>query len=136
MHANKIKEVISTSLAPAAIGTYSQAIKAGNTVYISGQIGFDPTAMQLMNDTIDAEIHQMFRNMQAIAIMAKGTLEHVVKLTIYLTDMTHFPRVNEIMTEYFHEPYPARATIEVSGLPKTARVEADAIMILPQGENA
>src|SRR5476649_1947471 len=126
-----MKQVIQTDEAPQAIGTYSQAVKAGNHVYISGQIPLDPTTMEMVSGDIDAEIRRVFDNLSAIISAAGGHFADVVKLTIYLTDLAHFARVNEIMATYFALPYPARAVIGVSALPKGARVEADAIMKLP-----
>jgi reactive intermediate/imine deaminase len=124
-----MKQIISTPLAPAAIGTYSQAVRAGNTVYLSGQIGLDPASMQMV-DGIDAQIHQVFKNLAAVASAADGTLADVVKLNVFLTDLVHFPRVNEIMAQYFSEPYPARAAVGVASLPRGALVEADAVMVI------
>jgi len=124
------REIIHTDNAPKAIGTYSQAVKVGNTVYMSGQIPLDPQTMTLVNDTIEAEIHQVFRNLRAVAEAAGGGLKDVAKLNVFLTDLTHFPKVNEIMNEYFPEPFPARAAIGVAALPRGSRVEADAILVL------
>jgi len=123
-----MKTVIRTPEAPAAIGTYSQAVRAGNTVYLSGQIGFDPATMQLV-DGIDAQIDRVFRNLAAIARAAGLGLEHTVRMTVYLTDLAHFARVNEIMAKYLKEPYPARAAIGVASLPRGALVEIDAILV-------
>ena len=123
------KTIIQTADAPAAIGTYSQAVRAGDTVYLSGQIGLDPLAMQLV-DGIDAQIHQVFRNLAAVATAAGGTLGDVVKLNVFLTDLVHFPKVSEIMAQYFAAPYPARAAVGVAALPRGALVEADAVMVL------
>lgn len=123
-----MKKVIYTKEAPQAIGTYAQAIQVGNTVYISGQIPLIPEQMVLVSDDIDAQIHQVFKNLAAICRAAGGDLSHIVKLNIFLTDLTCFPRVNEIMAMYFSEPYPARAAIGVNALPKTAQVEMDAVM--------
>lgn len=124
-----MKTIIKTNDAPAAIGTYSQAVKAGNTVYLSGQIGLDPSAMQLV-EGIDHQIHRMFQNLQAVAIAAGGTLADVVKLNVFLTDLGHFAKVSEIMAHYFKEPYPARAVVGVASLPRGALIEADAVMVL------
>jgi reactive intermediate/imine deaminase len=124
------REIIHTDAAPAAIGTYSQAVKIGSTVYLSGQIPLDPKTMQLVNATIEDEIHQVFKNLRAVADAAGGSLAAVAKLNVFLTDLTHFPKVNEIMGQYFVEPYPARAAIGVAALPKGSRVEADAILVL------
>lgn len=123
------RTVITTDAAPAAIGTYSQAVRSGNTVYLSGQIPLDPRSMELV-EGIDAQIRQVFDNLQAVVSAAGGSFAQVVKLTIYLTDLSHFPRVNEIMAGYFQEPYPARAAIGVAALPKGAGVEMEAIMVL------
>jgi reactive intermediate/imine deaminase len=122
-----MKTIISTSNAPAAIGTYSQAVKAGSTVYLSGQIGLDPSTMQLV-DGIEAQIHQVFRNLSAVSHAAGGSMNDVVKLNVFLTDLAHFPKVNEIMAQYFQQPYPARAAVGVAALPRGALVEADAVM--------
>lgn len=124
------RSIIHTEHAPAAIGTYSQAVRCGNTVYLSGQIPLDPKTMQLLNASIEDEIHQVFKNLGAVAEAAGGTLAHIAKLNVFLTDLTHFPKVNEIMGQYFTAPYPARAAIGVAALPKGARVEADAILVL------
>jgi reactive intermediate/imine deaminase len=123
------RSIIQTPDAPAAIGTYSQAVRVGQTVYLSGQIGLDPVAMQLV-EGIDAQIHQVFRNLRAVTLAAGGSLADVAKLNIFLTDLAHFTRVNEIMAEYFTQPYPARAAVGVASLPRGAMVEADAVMVL------
>ncbi len=123
---NKI--IIQTTDAPAAIGTYSQAVRVDHTVYMSGQIGLDPTSMQMV-DGIDAQIHQVFKNLAAVAAAAGGSLADVVKLNVFLTDLGHFPRVSEIMASYFSQPYPARAAVGVAALPRDALVEADAVMV-------
>jgi reactive intermediate/imine deaminase len=123
------KLIIHTAKAPAAIGTYSQAIRAGETVYLSGQIPLDPLTMELVGDEAELQIRQVFENLSAVAAAAGGTLADIVKLTVYLTDLGHFPTVNEVMAEYFAEPYPARAAIGVSQLPKGAAVEMDAILV-------
>ncbi len=123
------KSIIQTADAPAAIGTYSQAVRADRTVYLSGQIGLDPASMQLV-DGIEAQIHQVFRNLRAVATAAGGSLGDVAKLNVFLTDLGHFSRVNEIMAEYFSQPYPARAAVGVASLPRGALVEADAVMVL------
>jgi len=123
------KTIIATPDAPAAIGTYSQAVKAGNTVYLSGQIGLDPASMQLV-EGIEAQIHRVFGNLGAVAIAAGGTLADVVKLNVFLTDLGHFTKVNEIMAQYFIQPYPARAAVGVASLPRGALVEADAVMVI------
>ena len=124
------KTIIQTDNAPAAIGTYSQAVKVDNTVYISGQIPLDPATMELVEGGIDAQITRVFDNLKAVAEAAGGGLKDVVKLNIFLTDLSCFPTVNEIMAKYFSEPYPARAAIEVSALPKAVGVEMDAVMVL------
>ena len=124
------RSIIQTADAPAAIGTYSQAVRTGNTVYVSGQIPLDPKSGQLIAGDIDAEIRRVFDNLKAIATAAGGSLDHVVKLTVFLTDLTHFPRVNEIMATYFAQPYPARAAVGVAALPKGARVEMECILSL------
>ncbi|WP_196140059.1 RidA family protein [Aliikangiella sp. G2MR2-5] len=124
------KQIINTENAPAAIGTYSQAVKAGKTVYLSGQIPLDPKTMEFVSEQVDEQIHQVFKNLSAVADAAGGSLNDVVKLNIFLTDLSCFPTVNEIMAEYFEQPYPARAAIGVKELPKGAQVEMDAIMEL------
>lgn len=124
-----MKQPIHTAAAPQAIGTYSQAIRCGDTVYLSGQIGLDPATMQL-TDGIEAQIHRVFQNLKAVATEAGGSLDHAAKLTVYLTDLSHFARVNEIMSTYFRQPYPARAAIGVASLPRSALIEIDAILNL------
>ena len=124
------RQVIHTDQAPAAIGTYSQAVRVGKTVYLSGQIPLDPKTMALHNVDIEAEIHQVFRNLRAVAEAAGGTLNHLVKLNVYLTDLVNFPKVNEIMGEYFDKPYPARAAVGIASLPRGAHVEADGVLVL------
>ena len=124
------REIIATDKAPAAIGTYSQAVKIDNTVYLSGQIPLLPETMELTGDDIRQQIKQVFSNLQAVAEAAGGSLADVVKLNIFLTDLQHFPLINEIMADFFQQPYPARAAIGVSQLPKGAQVEMDAIMSL------
>lgn len=124
------KVVISTPLAPQAIGTYSQAIKVDNTVYLSGQIALDPETMQVVDGDIRAQIHRVFDNLLAVATAAGGDFADIVKLNVYLTDLVNFPIVNEIMAEYFHQPYPARAAVGVAALPKGVGVEMDAVMVL------
>lgn len=123
-------ESIHTDSAPAAIGTYSQAVRAGGAVYLSGQIPLDPATMELAEGGIDAQIRQVFDNLAAVAEAAGGGLGDIVKLTVYLEDLGHFPRVNEIMAQYFREPYPARAAIGVAALPRAAAVEMDAILVV------
>lgn len=124
------KQAIKTDQAPAAIGTYSQAIKAGATVYISGQIPLDPETMELVAGDMRAQIERVFHNLQAVASAAGGSLADVVRLTVYLTDLSHFALVNEVMTTFFSEPFPARAAIGVATLPKGAAVEVDAVMVV------
>jgi reactive intermediate/imine deaminase len=121
------KHVVSTPKAPAAIGTYSQGVIAGGTLYLAGQIGLDPATMQLA-DGIDAQIHRVFANLRAVAEAAGSSLADAVKVTVYLTDLAHFARVNEVMAEYFPQPYPSRAAVGVAALPRGALVEADAIL--------
>ena len=122
------KSIVQTTEAPAAIGTYSQAVRVDRTVYLSGQIGLDPTSMRLV-DGVDAQIHQVFKNLAAVAKAAGASLADVVKLNVFLIDLAHFPRVNEIMAQYFAEPYPARAAVGVAALPRDALVEADAVIV-------
>src|SRR5882672_12712067 len=117
------RKPIHTDEAPGAIGTYSQAMVCGKTVYLAGQIPLDPKTMTLVTGGIDAEIHQMFRNLAAVAQAAGGSLQQAAKVTIYMTDLSQFGKVNEIMAQYFAKPYPARATVGVAALPKGARVE-------------
>lgn len=124
------KEIIHTDNAPQAIGTYSQAVKVGNTVYLSGQIALDPATMEVVDGDIRAQIHRVFENLKAVANAAGGDFQDIVKLNVFLTDLSHFPIVNEIMGEYFQEPYPARAAVGVAALPKGVGVEMDAIMEL------
>ena len=127
-----MKTPIHTRDAPEAIGTYSQAVKVGekgggSTVYLSGQIGLDPTSMQ-MAEGVEAQAHRVFRNLSAVAAAAGLSLEHSVRMTVYLTDLAHFARVNEIMAQYVREPYPARVAVGVAGLPRGALIEIDAIL--------
>lgn len=129
-----MKTIIHTTHAPQAIGTYSQAVKIRSTVYLSGQIPLDPVTMQLVEGDISAQIRRVFTNLQAVAEAAGGNLNELVKLNVYLTDLDHFPLVNQIMAEYIDEPYPARAAIGVAALPKGALVEMDGILELG-GEN-
>ena len=124
------KTIISTPNAPAAIGTYSQAVKVGDTVYLSGQIGLDPATMQLV-DGIDAQVVRVFENLKAVVEAAGGSLADVVKLNVFLTDLANFAKVNEAMASYFSEPFPARAAVGVAALPRGALVEADGVMVLP-----
>lgn len=123
------KHIIHTDRAPAAIGAYSQAVRVGDIVYLSGQIPLDPASMQLV-DGIEAQVHQVFTNLKAVAEAAGGSLDHIVKLNIFLTDLGHFAKVNEIMGQYFQQPYPARAAVGVAALPKGALVEAEGVMAL------
>lgn len=123
-------QAIYSELAPAAIGTYSQGIKCGNTVYVSGQIPLDPKTMQLCSDEIRLQIKQVIENLAAVCKAAGGDLSNIVKLNVYLTDLNHFPLINEAMSHFFTEPYPARAAIGVSALPRGAQVEMDAIMVV------
>ena len=125
-----MSSIVQTSRAPQAIGTYSQAVRAGDTVYISGQIPLDPATGVLIRGDIDAEIRRVFDNLRAIAEAAGGTLANAVKLSVFLTDMTHFSKVNEIMATYFTTPYPARAAVGVAALPRGARVEMECILSL------
>lgn len=124
------KKAIHTDLAPQAIGTYSQAIQTGNTVYLSGQIPLDPKTMALIDGPIEDQIHRVFENLSAVARAAGGSLDDVVKLNVFLTDLGHFAKVNEIMSSYFSQPYPARAAIGVAALPRGAEVEMDAVLVL------
>lgn len=124
------REIISTDKAPQAIGTYSQAVKVGRTVYLSGQIPLVPETMELVEGDMAAQIRRVFDNLAAVAEAAGGSLQDVVKLNVFLTDLGHFPLVNEIMAQYFEAPYPARAAIGVASLPKGAAVEMDAILEL------
>jgi reactive intermediate/imine deaminase len=124
------KSIIRTSAAPAAIGTYSQAVKVDNTVYLSGQIPLDPASGEMVAGEIRAQITRVFDNLAAVAKAAGGSLQDVVKLSAFLTDLKNFPQVNEIMAQYFKEPYPARAAVGVAALPRGAQVEMDAVMIL------
>ena len=124
------KTIINTKNAPAAIGTYSQAAKVDNTVYISGQIPLNPETMEMMMDSFETQAHQVFKNLQAIAQEAGGDLKDLVKITVLLSDLKYFAQVNEIMAQYFSEPYPARAAFAVKALPKDADIEIEAIMAL------
>ncbi|HUW26228.1 MAG TPA: RidA family protein [Gallionella sp.] len=123
------KQFIQTPEAPAAIGTYSQAVRVDHTVYLSGQIGLDPISMQMV-DGIDTQIHRVFQNMHAVATAAGGSMDDIVKINIFLTDLGNFAKVNEIMVTYFHQPYPARAAVGVASLPRGALIEADGVMYL------
>jgi reactive intermediate/imine deaminase len=122
------KEIIRTDKAPRAIGTYSQAVKLGNTVYMSGQIPLVPETMEMVQGDMEAQIRRVFDNLRAVADAAGGSLADVAKLNIFLTDLSHFPLVNQVMAEYFDEPYPARAAVGVASLPRDAGVEMDAIL--------
>ena len=124
------KSIIQTDAAPQAIGTYSQAVRVDNTVYLSGQIPLDPATMEIVDGGIEAEIRQVFDNLKALTEAAGGGLADIVKLNIFLVDLGNFPTVNEIMAQYFAEPYPARAAIGIAALPKGVGVEMDAIMVL------
>jgi reactive intermediate/imine deaminase len=124
------RTIIQTPNAPAAIGSYSQAVRIGDTVFLSGQIGLDPETMQLV-EGIEAQIHRVFQNLRAVCEAAGGSLSDVVKLNVFLIDLGHFVRINEIMAEYFTQPYPARAAVGVACLPKGALVEADGVLVLP-----
>lgn len=128
-HQQMSKTIIKTDQAPEAIGTYSQAVRVGETVYLSGQIPLIPQTMVLVTGDMEAEIRQVFENLRAVAQAAGGGLDDVVKLNVFLTDLSHFPLVNQVMADYFGEPYPARAAIGVAALPKGARVEMDAVMV-------
>ena len=122
------KQAIHTDGAPSAIGTYSQAIKSGQFVFLSGQIPLDPATMEIVNGDFEARSRRVFDNLKAVAVAAGGNLDHIVKLTIYLTDLNNFATVNAVMADYFQEPYPARAALGVASLPKGADVEAEAIL--------
>ena len=124
------KSVIQTDNAPQAIGTYSQAVKAGDTIYLSGQIPLDPESMEIVAGGIDEQIRQVFNNLRAVCEAAGGSIQDMVKLNIYLTDMSHFAKVNEVMATVYKEPYPSRAAIGVAALPKDAMVEMDGVMVL------
>jgi reactive intermediate/imine deaminase len=124
------RQAIHTAAAPKAIGTYSPAIRAGDTVYVSGQIPIDPATGELVRDDIEAEIRRVLENLRALAQAAGGTLDHAVKVNVYLTDLSHFAKVNEIMSQYFREPYPARAAVGVAALPRGARVEMECVLSL------
>jgi reactive intermediate/imine deaminase len=124
------KAVINTDQAPAAIGPYSQAIKAGNTVYISGQIPLDPTSMEIVSDDFEAQARQVFANLKAVCEEAAGTLQDVVKVNLYLVDLGQFAVVNQVMEEFFKAPFPARAAVGVKALPKGAQVEAEAVLVI------
>ncbi|WKT60525.1 RidA family protein [Microbulbifer thermotolerans] len=124
------RAVIKTDKAPAAIGSYSQAVKVDNTVYLSGQIPLDPQSMEIVEGDFAAQAHQVFQNLRAVCEAANGSLGHIVKLNLYLTDLSNFSTVNEVMAEFFEEPYPARAAVGVKELPKGALFEAEAVMVI------
>jgi reactive intermediate/imine deaminase len=126
------KSIIQTDDAPAAIGTYSQAVKAGSTVYLSGQIPLVPSSMEMVSDDFAEQAVQVFENLKAVCTAAGGDMSHLVKVNIFLIDLGHFATVNEIMARYFKQPYPARAAIGVSQLPKAAQIEIDGVMVLPE----
>lgn len=126
------KSIIQTDNAPAAIGTYSQAVKAGSTVYLSGQIPLVPATMQMVSEDFAEQATQVFENLQAVCKAAGGDMSHLVKVNIFLTDLGQFATVNEIMAKYFDQPYPARAAVQVSRLPKDAQIEIDGVMVLPE----
>ena len=124
------RTIVSTPAAPAAIGIYSQAVKTGNTVYLSGQIPLDPKTMQMVEGGIEVQIARVFENLKAVAEASGGSLADTVKLNVYLTDLSNFAKLNEIMAKYFTEPYPARAAVGVASLPRGAQVEMDGILVL------
>src|SRR5665213_424581 len=124
------KQIISTTNAPAAIGTYSQAVRVGNTIWVSGQIPLDPATKELVKGDIDAQTRQVFENLKAIVVAAGASFDDVVKATVFLIDLSHFALVNKVMAEYFREPYPARAAVGVAALPKGAQVEVECIVAL------
>lgn len=125
-----MKTIIETDKAPKAIGTYSQAVKVGNTVYISGQIPLEPKSMALISEDFRMQTEQVFRNLEAICIAAGGSLQDLVKVNVYLMDLKNFSIVNEVMAEFIQQPYPARAAVEVSALPRSAQVEIEGVMVL------
>lgn len=124
------REIISTEKAPQAIGTYSQAVKVGDTVYLSGQIPLVPETMEIAGDDIETQIHQVFKNLTAVCEAAGGSLQQIAKLNIFMTDLGNFAIVNSIMAEYFQQPYPARAAVEVSALPKGVNIEMDGVLVI------
>ena len=124
------REIIHTDRAPKAIGTYSQAVKVGDTVYLSGQIPLLPESMELVSDAFEPQAHQVFSNLAAVCEAAGGSLAHIVKLNLYLTDLSHFPIDNQVMAEHFSEPYPARAAVGVNQLPKGAQLEIEGVLVL------
>jgi reactive intermediate/imine deaminase len=129
-----VQNIVQTNRAPAAIGTYSQAVQVGQTVWLSGQIALDPESMSLVGDNspegVAQQVHQVFQNLSAVAQAAGGSLQDVVKLNLFLTDLSHFAKVNEIMATYFRAPYPARAAVGVASLPRGAAFEAEAVLVL------
>ena len=127
---------VHTDKAPAAIGPYSQAVRAGDTLYMSGQIPLDPATMQIVDGGIDAQARQVFANLRAVAAAAGATLNDIVKLTILMTDLAEFAKVNDIMAAHFEAPYPARATYQVAALPRGARIEVEAVLIVPSAKGA
>jgi reactive intermediate/imine deaminase len=124
------KQIVSTSAAPAAIGPYSQAVRAGNTLWLSGQIPLDPVTKELVQGDIETQARRVFDNIKAVVAAAGATIDEVVKTTIFLTDLSHFATVNKVMAEYFREPYPARSTVGVAALPRGAQVEVECIVAL------
>lgn len=124
------RQIIVTANAPSAIGTYSQAVRIDETVYLSGQIPLVASTMEVVSEEFGEQAHQVFKNLQAVAEAGDGSLAKIAKLTVYLTDLANFPQVNEIMSQYFDEPYPARAAVGVAALPKSVQIEIDAIMVL------
>jgi reactive intermediate/imine deaminase len=124
------RETISTPQAPAAIGPYSQAVKTGNLVFMSGQIPLDPATGELVSGAIEAEVRRVFENLKAVAAAAGGSLDNAVKVNVYLTDLAHFTKVNEVMATFFRQPYPARAAVQVAALPRGARVEVECVLSL------
>lgn len=129
------KTIISTDKAPAAIGTYSQAVQVGSTVYLSGQIPLVPESGQLVSDDFEAQVHQVFKNLAAVSEAAGGSLSDMVKVNVYLTDLSQFAKVNQIMSQYYAEPYPARAAMQVSALPRGSQIEVDGVLELPPAAN-
>ena len=124
------KQIISTAEAPAAIGIYSQAVRVGNTIWVSGQIPLDPATKEMVTGDIEAQVRRVFENLKAIVLAAGASLDDVVKATVFLTDLSHFGLVNKVMAEYFREPYPARAAVGVAALPRGAQVEVECIVAL------
>jgi reactive intermediate/imine deaminase len=124
------RQIIHSDAAPAAIGPYSQAVRVGNTVWLSGQIPLDPATMEIVSDDVEAQARQVFKNLTAVAEAAGGTLANAVRIGIFMTDLSQFAKVNAVMTEFFNAPFPARATVEVSALPRGAKVEVEAILVL------